>query len=151
MKVACTMAGCEVVKPGHRVTHTRRVRSQFDADEKSVLFFTGMTLAELWDYKMDMGREWLMKYCMRNGMGKEVAEVLWQEPILLQWWNLEWRKMDRFTILPMLHLIVPEKCADMYKEMHLDVFHSSHPDYDLMEIAIKKRLERINEQESQQL
>ncbi len=123
------------------VSHTARVRAQFHSDELSIMFFTGMSVQSLTDFKLDAGKEWLMKYCLRNGVcGQEEAEEIWKEPLLLQWWNLEWRRMDHYIILPMLHKVVSQEREAVYKEMHCEVFLDEHPNYTILELSLMRIL-----------
>lgn len=126
------------------VTHTGRWRAQYDADELAVLALTGMSLGELVDLKTDTGKRWLMIYAMNNcGYTASDAEEMWKEPILLQWWNTEWRRMDHFVLLKVLHLIPPNERATFYRDTHLEVYMESHPNYKLMELTLKHISESI--------
>ena len=119
------------------VSDTGKIRAQFNADEHAILFFTGMTHTELTDFKMDCGQRWISLYCMSHaGFTKEEAESMWMEAELLQWWNLEWRRMDHFVILPILHKIVEAEREAVYKAMHTDVFLEHHPNYKTLELAL---------------
>jgi hypothetical protein len=110
------------------ITATAMTKAQFHADERAVMFFTGMGVEELTDYKLDVGKRWLVLFCINKmGLNKKAAEVLWLEPLLLQWWNYEWRRMDRFVIIPMLHKIMDAERCDVYKAMHEGIFLSEHP------------------------
>jgi hypothetical protein len=132
------------MKNKNSVSHTATVRGQFHADELAVLFFTGLTLEGLTDLKLDMGKEWLMKYCCREiGLSEKAAMELWMEPLLMQWWNLEWRRMDHFIILPMLHKIVDQERGAVYEAMHGEVFLSDHPNYRLMELSLLRVCKNI--------
>ncbi len=131
-----------------RVTHTATIRGQFHADEQAVLWFTGMTVDALTDFKLDTGREWLMKYCTSSqGIPRQEAAELWQEPLLLQWWNLEWKRMDHFIILPILHKIVEQEREAVYKDMHIGVFLSTHPNYRIMELSLARVLSKMMKKE----
>lgn len=131
------------------VSHTASVRGQFHADELSVLFFTGMTVESLTDFKLDTGREWLMKYCTgQAGFSWQDAAEMWKEPQLLQWWNLEWRRMDHFIILPMLHKIVEQERGEVYRAMHTDVFLSKHPNNVILQLSLARVLGRMVKTES---
>lgn len=129
------------MKNANGVSHTGRIKAQFHSDELSVLFFTGMSLESLTDFKLDTGKRWLMLYATKQGLG-ENAEELWKEPLLLQWWNLEWRRMDHFIILPMLHKIVEAEREEVYKAMHCDVFLSEHPNHTLLELSLMRVLKK---------
>ena len=119
------------------VTHTARIRAQFHNDELGIMFFTGMTLESLTDFKLDTGKEWLVKYCRSSAvLTMTEAEELWMEPLLLQWWNLEWRRMDHYIILPIIHKIVQQEREAVYREMHCEVFLSEHPNYKLLEASL---------------
>ena len=125
------------MKHESNVTHTRTMRGQYESDEHAVLFFTGMTLEALTDFKLDTGKEWIISYCLKNGVcGTLGAEELWMEPLLLQWWNLEWRRMDHWVILPMLHKVVHAERESVYREMHRGVMDDHHPSNSMLELAL---------------
>jgi hypothetical protein len=128
------------------ITHTRQVRSQFKSDEQAILFFTGMNLEALTDYKMDAGKEWISKYLLMHHFGKDEIEELWKEAVLLQWWNLQWRKMDHYIILPILHKVMAQEREAVYKQMHNDVYLSTHPNYKLLELALINVLARLQKE-----
>ena len=112
------------------VTETGRQRGQFHADEAAVMFFTGMSKQELTDYKLDCGKEWLIKFMTTGKWFSEAdAEELWKEPLLLQWWHLEWRKMDHHIILPMIHKVVEAEREAVYREFHEAIFLPEHPNH----------------------
>lgn len=127
------------------VSHTGRVRGQFHADEASVLFFTGMDLNELTDLKMDMGKEWIMKHCKENGISDVEAEEMWKEEQLLQWWNLQWKRMDHYVILPILHRFESKDAAEVYKEMHYALFLADHPNYQMLVVSLMAVMHRLGE------
>jgi hypothetical protein len=132
------------------VTHTARVRAQFHSDELAVLFFTGMTLETLTDLKLDAGKQWITKYCReQEGMSKGDAEEIWVEPDILQWWNLEWRRMDHYVILPILHKIVAGEREAVYRNMHTDIFLSTHPQFQVLELSLMRMMQRRMQKEKE--
>ena len=133
------------------ITHTARIRAQFHADELAILFFTGMTVEALTDFKLDTGKEWLIKYCMRvEHFSQAEAQEMWKEPLLLQWWNLEWLRMDHYIILPIIHKIVEQEREAVYREMHCEVFLSQHPNYKLLEISLTRVLAKMSKSVSEE-
>ena len=112
-----------------KVSHTGYWRAQYQADEESVLFFTGLTASELMDMKLDMGQEWLTKHLAIACMSAKTAQMLWSAERVLRWWNLNWRQYDHYTILPFLHKVTEGERLNVYRDMHLNVFSKDHPQY----------------------
>jgi len=126
------------------------MRGQFNSDELSVLFFTGMTVGELIDYKLDMAKRWLVRYCVEvYGFSEQTANQLSLEPELLRWWNLHWKRFDHYYILPMLHKVVEAERENVYRAMHEEIFDGQHPSYELMKISLNKMLAGNNNSTSE--
>lgn len=122
------------------ITNTRQWRSQLEADKQAILFFTGMTDAEYNDFKADMYFKWIELFCEKFDL-KEIQEAMKTQPNMLRWWNLEWRRFDHFTILPILHQVVRSERENVYKKMHTEVFRDHHPEQAILEESIGNAIE----------
>jgi hypothetical protein len=125
------------------ITNTRQWRSQLEADKQAVLFFTGMTDAEYNDFKADMYFAWVALFCEKFDL-KPIEPHMKEEPNMLRWWNLEWRRFDHFYILPTLHQVAKSEREDFYKKMHSDVFREHHPEMAILEQSISDSLDKVD-------
>ncbi len=135
------------MKQQKKVSHTAYWRALYEADERAVLFFTGMTDGELMDMKLDMGQEWLVKHLAIGGINKEVVAVLWKRERMLKWWNLNWRQYDHFYVLPYLHKVTDGERLNVYRDMHLNVFSKDHPQYQVLHDQLLGIIDTILEQD----
>jgi hypothetical protein len=120
-------------------TNTGRWRGQFHADEAAVLYYTGFTLVELTDLKLDLAKRWLTLYAADYfGMGESNVGDLWQSPELLRWWNLHWRRHDHYYVLPVLHRLCVEERAAVYRELHEEVFDRQYPTCGAMLVSLMR-------------
>lgn len=132
------------MKSAKGVTHVAKWKALYKADEAAVVSLTGMSYSDLMNLKADMGKQWLTNYAVKNcGYTKEDAAEMWVEPSLLRWWDLEWRRTDHFVIIPVLYRVEPQNRWEMYSDMHLQVFQDHHPNYKMLEYALKCVLERM--------
>lgn len=115
------------MKNSEKVSSTGYWRSQFKADATAVMHFTGMNEGELLDMKMDMGKAWLTKHLQEHFFSAEQVAAMWMDKRVLQWWNLNWRQYDHYTILPILHKITEGERYNVYQDMHMNVFREDHP------------------------
>ena len=127
------------MKNAKKVSHTAFWRAQHEHNQNAVLFFTGMNLEELVNLKMDMGKEWLTKHLRHHGFTNVACEEIWKERKVLQWWNLNWRQYDHWTILPFLHKVTEGERYNVYKDMHSNVFRESHPE----NLALQEQLSGV--------
>ena len=124
------------------ITNTRQWRSQLESDKQAVLYFTGMTDAEYNDFKADMFFKWIELFCEQYDL-KMIAERMKMDSHLMRWWNLEWRRYDHFTILPILHLASRSERETLYRTMHREVFREHHPEQMILDESVSKCIDEM--------
>ncbi|NDC41257.1 MAG: hypothetical protein EBZ77_06875 [Chitinophagia bacterium] len=118
-------------------SNTAQWRAQFRANEMAVLFFTGMSQTELYDFASDMAAKWLTKVVADvldfAGVTEADAANMWlQNDELLKWWWLQWRRFDHYIVIPMLHKVVEAERENVYRQLHQGILDGQHPQYNAL-------------------
>jgi hypothetical protein len=121
-----------------RISHVEKMRGQYHADQKAVLFLTRMTLQDLNDLKADMGRKWLVQFLVdSHQLTDAAAHELWLLDEVWRWWHNEWCRMDHYQVLPVLYSVAENERRAVYEQMHNGVLQQHHPCTAILQKGIK--------------
>jgi hypothetical protein len=129
------------------MSHIEMVRMQNRYNRMQVLYLTGMSDEELYNFQFNTGLDWIVSYTKEN---RFAATNLLTNPLMWAWWLNEWNRREE-TLLPFLYGTYsnnPKNTIGHYRTAHQDVFFEFRPCYKMLETSYAVAVGQFNKKVS---
>lgn len=119
------------------ISHTARMRGQYNYNRLQVLWLTGMSHEDLSTFQFETGIAWLSAH---TGETQPELRLVLQQPVIWAWWLNAWHRRDDACNLKMLYGTAPASRQAQYRSWHQEVFISTAPPYYALENAYARAI-----------